>query len=163
MSLALIKIFNITFLLACFKYSLNIELICRTCQNKISENQNIFNMKSSRSLNTKYETIYHKENTLTHTFKNPSNYLFSLITFKDAQLICDKNFYKEYTFFPGYAWSSCACSKCGQHHGWLFRRIDNLCNNMQNDCDKIMGFFGLSVENLEMDRKEDKISQSVEL
>jgi hypothetical protein len=163
MSYSLIRLFNIIFLVGNLKYSLNADIKCRLCQNTISDNQNIFNMKSSRSLNSKFENIYQRENTLTHTFKNPSNYLFSLVTLKDAHLVCDKHFYKEFTFFPGYAWSSCACSKCGQHHGWLFKRIDNLCNNVQKDCDKLRIFVGLSTENIQIGLKEEKVFHSVEL
>ncbi len=54
-------------------------------------------------------------------FSNPQGIHFEIITFIDT-LRCTESGIPtlEDTWFPGYAWSFCQCSECGQHLGWYY-------------------------------------------
>jgi hypothetical protein len=128
-----------------------IEINCRKCHSRITDSSNIINNPSNQSINSFKKEIFRKSGVLTHTFKNPSNKFFELITTDSTTLTCEKTRYETYTFFPGYAWSICVCSICGKHHGWMFSRIDKYCGVDEIEkgtCGERDFFFGLSVENL---------------
>ena len=128
-----------------------LEINCRKCRSRITDSTNIINHRSNQSINSFKKEIFTKSDVLTHTFKNPSNKFFELNTSDSSTLTCENTRYETYTFFPGYAWSICVCSECGEHHGWMFSKIDMYCGAGEIDngtCGERDFFFGLSVENL---------------
>jgi hypothetical protein len=129
----------------------SLEINCRKCGSKITDSSNLINHRSNQSINSFKKEIFTKSGVLTHTFKNPSNKYFELITAESSTLTCDKRGYEAHTFFPGYDWSICVCPVCSEHHGWMFSRIDKYCGAGEIDkgtCGEREFFFGLSVENL---------------
>ena len=142
-------------------------IYCRHCNSKITDSEEIINQKSSKSRNSIYKEVFTKNNVLTHTFKNPSNIFFELITTKSGNLVCDNKGYEAHTFFPGYSWSTCICHSCGNHHGWLFTRLEKYCGEHSIDqdqdeatCRGKFNFLGLSIENLIIENsKVDELIQ----
>jgi len=138
----------------------NHELLCSQCKTKIGLVGDIINVKSSASLGNSEKKYFDKNNILSHTFKNPSNFYFELITLKNANLICDSVGHEEFTFFPGYAWSSCVCPQCRIHHGWYFNRINKYCEldeerlSIEYSCSNLVSFLGVSTENLQSNNYE---------
>ena len=148
----------------------NRVISCRHCKGKITDSEEIINQKSSMSRNSINKEIFTKNNVLTHTFKNPNNIFFELITTKNANLVCDNKGYEAHTFFPGYSWSSCICPSCGNHHGWLFTRLEKYCGEESFDqdqdqatCQGRFNFLGLSIENLILDNNNNKVDEIIQI
>ncbi len=140
----------------------SIQVNCRHCHSKITDTKNLIDVKSTQSINSFHKEAFAKQEVLTHTFRNPSNNFFELVTAASTSLSCYDEAYETHTFFPGYAWSVCVCPMCGQHHGWLFTRIDKYCGTGELDrgtCGVQKQFYGLSVENLidPEQKQEDKV------
>jgi hypothetical protein len=121
------------------------------CNAKIAENYNLQNIKSSVSINSNLKNKFYKKKVLTHTFRNPHNILFEVVTISEAKLICDSTIHEEHSFFLGYGWKICRCPICGNHHGWHFSPLKNHCQIEENDKEKCMNrkpFYGLVIGNL---------------
>ena len=132
------------------------EILCNQCHTKISENHFIKNIKSSASLTSKYKSKFYKKKVLSHTFRNPHNILFEVITVEEAALTCQNVIHDDTTFFPGFGWKICVCPVCGSHHGWHFSPTKKNCE-LEKDIETCMNknsFYGLVTSSLTSSHSE---------
>jgi hypothetical protein len=142
-----------------FRYTTSHELLCRHCKKPIADSNNIINIKTNVSLNSNYRNLFGRRNILAHTFKNPHNVFYEIVTTsKILNLACEKKPHKEHTFFPGFGWKACVCPHCMKHHGWEFSPMDSLCQVEEKEdydsCINKESFYGLVTENLEYNIQE---------
>lgn len=67
----------------------------------------------------KYEIS--KKGKFSHSFTNPSGYLFEIGCFSEAEggfALGDDT--REFTWFPGFSWQYSVCISCGTHLGWFY-------------------------------------------
>lgn len=145
-------ILHIFFIFLFIIFSINTkEILCNRCQSKITEGYSLINIRSTASISSNFKKKFYNNKVLTHTFKNPHNILFEVITVSDAQLLCENMPHEESTFFPGYGWKICVCPVCGNHHGWHFSPILKHCQAEEKDIETCMNkkpFYGLVTNNL---------------
>lgn len=79
---------------------------CRSCETLIAKRSNMLVMSSEGPLGA---------------YVNPHGYVHEIMTlFKANGLAVIGNPVKEYSWFPGYAWSIAECATCETQLGWLF-------------------------------------------
>ncbi|XP_055812003.1 uncharacterized protein LOC129881910 [Solanum dulcamara] len=79
---------------------------CRTCETLIAKRSNMLVMSSDGPLGA---------------YVNPHGFVHEIMTlFKANGLAVIGNPVKEYSWFPGYAWSIAECATCETQLGWLF-------------------------------------------
>ena len=151
------KTFTITLFMMFFLliHKFYCSIVCRMCKNNISHIESIMEVKSHVAISEKRKRIFNKNDVLSQVFINPHNVYFEVITTSQVtNLYCDESKYTSETFFLGYAWSSCVCLFCGEHHGWKFTPEKNHCSNIIEEEKKYvcMGrkvFYGLVTSHLE--------------
>ena len=75
-------------------------------------------------------------------FTNPAGVPFLIITFSEAHGCRDEgDSTLEDTWFPGHAWSYCACGKCGQHLGWCYSGASEFVGLIQNRIVRALNLF----------------------
>ncbi|XP_065173050.1 protein cereblon [Atheta coriaria] len=87
---------------------LNIErnLCCAHCDSLISHQKHVFAMSKDG---------------LQSNYVNPGGVVYETVTVKKIQnYSLDGNACKEFSWFPGYAWTIIKCHECGGHLGWMF-------------------------------------------
>ncbi|KAG6417104.1 hypothetical protein SASPL_119254 [Salvia splendens] len=82
------------------------KMRCKTCQTLIAKRSNMLVMSSDGPLGA---------------FANPNGYVHEVITLTRTDGIAVTGPpVKEYSWFPGYAWSVAECIMCGSQMGWYF-------------------------------------------
>jgi hypothetical protein len=82
------------------------KLVCHVCQSQITD-------ESER---------IHIQGKNTHLRTNPAGFTYYFECFEDAPGCAVLGLpTMEHTWFNGYRWQICACKKCGEHLGWLFK------------------------------------------
>ncbi len=82
------------------------KLVCKICRIPISDQKYLFSINNT--------TPY-------HTFYNPSQFRFDIMTLSYCQSVFDASSPSyEYTWFAGYAWIILCCASCHEHLGWRF-------------------------------------------
>ena len=80
-------------------------LYCARCQQKITHAREAITIQGRDSF----------------LFENPMGYSFRIRCFRQAMGWSGVGtMTKEYTWFPGYAWQTIACSQCDNHLGWRY-------------------------------------------
>ncbi|KAL8504057.1 hypothetical protein ACS0TY_022699 [Phlomoides rotata] len=88
-------------LLECFD-----KMRCRTCQTLVAKRSDMLVMSSDGPLGA---------------YANPQGFVHEVMTFTRTTEIAVKGHpVKEYSWFPGYAWSIAECITCGTQMGWYF-------------------------------------------
>ncbi|RWS01038.1 protein cereblon-like protein [Dinothrombium tinctorium] len=81
-------------------------LCCCNCKTKICHRENVFSM-----------SVHGPQD----TYVNSAGYVHETLTvYKAESLSLMGRSSTEQTWFPGYAWTICRCSECGNHMGWKF-------------------------------------------
>ncbi len=82
-------------------------IVCKNCSNRITTPERII------SVNREH----------THTFTNPEGFAYEISCFSIAEgcaVYGDPTL--EHTWFNGFSWSFCMCSRCLIHLGWHYER-----------------------------------------
>lgn len=113
-------------------------LCCLQCGQSVAHQQDVFSM-SAEGLQGTYCNVY--------------GYVYETITIHKATGLRLQNTQPstEYSWFPGYAWTVAACSRCRKHMGWFFTAT-------KPDM-KPRGFWGLCRRSLEAKLEEVEITQ----
>ncbi|KAI1724243.1 protein cereblon [Ditylenchus destructor] len=100
-------------------FAVQCDLICRSCGHTITTAEALKNVKSDLALDRYNMSVLGKQTTV-QVFKNPVPETFHVITVNGAELKFAGKSYTEDTWFPGFRWTACVCSKCSSHMGWYF-------------------------------------------
>jgi hypothetical protein len=83
----------------------NKKIICKYCKNHITNVDEAIIIEGSH----------------THTFSNPSGYVYTINCYRTAiGCLVHGESSSEYTWFSAYEWQMAVCNACQQHLGWLF-------------------------------------------
>ncbi|RWS28543.1 protein cereblon-like isoform X1 [Leptotrombidium deliense] len=81
-------------------------LCCCNCKTRICHRRSVFSM-----------SVHGPQD----TYVNPAGYVHETLTvYKAESLSLMGRSSTEQSWFPGYAWTICKCSECGNHMGWKF-------------------------------------------
>ncbi|XP_076813095.1 protein cereblon-like isoform X1 [Clavelina lepadiformis] len=82
------------------------KLTCSSCGSMIADRKEVFSMSTSGPM---------------AAYVNPGGAIHETLTlYKASGLSYRGRKSTEFSWFPGYAWTICECSSCGQHLGWKF-------------------------------------------
>ncbi|HOJ64462.1 MAG TPA: cereblon family protein [Spirochaetota bacterium] len=98
------------------------NILCKFCNNKITD--------TSKEISI--------NNSVNHTFVNPSGIMYNINCYSDAKgcfVTGEKT--EQFSWFDGFSWQFAMCNKCLNHLGWFYS---------SNKDEK--SFFGLISENL---------------
>ncbi|XP_051129638.1 uncharacterized protein LOC127250401 [Andrographis paniculata] len=85
------------------------KIKCKTCQNLIAKRSDMLVMSSDGPVGA---------------YANPHGFVHEVLTLMRTNGIAVTGHpVKEYSWFPGYAWSIAECITCGEHLGWYFSAI----------------------------------------
>lgn len=85
-------------------------IICRNCGNTITTSDSIVSVNGNHR----------------HTFINPAGMTFQIVCFSSADgCIVYGDPTLEHTWFEGFIWNYCICSRCHIHLGWFYRNDDD--------------------------------------
>lgn len=103
-----------------FKKEKKRYILCKFCNNKITDSSKII-------------TINNSDN---HTFINPAGILYNITCYLEAKgcmIIGEKT--EDFSWFKGFKWQIAICNVCFNHLGWFYTSDD-------------FSFFGLISDNL---------------
>jgi len=85
-------------------------LSCILCSKQITRTESVLQMSMEGTCTTRM---------------NPAGVLHQLLTVAEARNIhVETEPSEEFSYFPGFGWSIIKCSRCGNHLGWQFTRVD---------------------------------------
>lgn len=121
-------------------------ILCRRCGSDIASADAVINLKSPAASTVKNLTLFGLNNVLLQKLVNPLHVEFSVVTSKVALCTSVGKWTGEHSWYPGYAWKVCACSRCHHHLGWVFEPLQSA------DPDRIYashkGFYALIFDNI---------------
>lgn len=121
-------------------------ILCRRCGADIASADAVVNLKSPAASTYTNLTLFGLKNVLLQKLVNPLNVEFSVVTSKLAQCTSAGRWSEEHSWYPGYTWKVCVCSRCGHHLGWLFEPLSTAGPDRLYASSK--GFYALIFENI---------------
>ncbi|KAI5694109.1 hypothetical protein M8J76_015919 [Diaphorina citri] len=99
-------------------------ILCKSCGAEVSSALKIIDIKSPFSENYHTESLFGVDVPV-QELTNPYGIKFSVVIVRSTLCVAEFGpWYSADSWFPGYAWKLCRCSKCNSHVGWVFEPID---------------------------------------
>uniref|UniRef100_A0A6B2E9I9 Putative conserved secreted protein n=1 Tax=Phlebotomus kandelakii TaxID=1109342 RepID=A0A6B2E9I9_9DIPT len=110
-------------------------LICRACGSDVGLSNFLLFKISPQAKYISNETLFDDQPTLVQELENPFGIRYRIVLLRHANCahidsvqindISETVEWSNYfSWFPGYSWKLCLCSKCGTHLGWMFEPIE---------------------------------------
>ncbi|CAD7092136.1 unnamed protein product [Hermetia illucens] len=120
-------------------------LVCRTCGADAALSNFVISQLSPKALVAANETLFGKE-VLVQILENPLGLRYEVVTSRRATCKRIGVWTKSHTWFPGYAWKLCLCSRCSAHLGWMFEPIATATDDQFFPTEK--GFYVIVLSNI---------------
>uniref|UniRef100_A0A1L8DP13 Putative conserved secreted protein n=2 Tax=Nyssomyia neivai TaxID=330878 RepID=A0A1L8DP13_9DIPT len=95
-------------------------LICRACGSDVAVTNFLLHKLSPQARYAANETLFEDQKALVQELENPFGIRYRIILLKHATCANVDSWSTDFSWFPGYAWKLCLCTKCGTHLGWMF-------------------------------------------
>nr|ATU82863.1 secreted Cereblon-like protein [Pristhesancus plagipennis] len=150
-----IKIFILNVLVSCISLTYGAEkssfrtdyLLCRHCGFNIASASSLINFKSPAADSVHNNTLFGLEHVEVQSIRNPIGLKFNVITAKGGTCVASsKKWQVENSWYPGYAWKACTCSRCSRHIGWVFEPL--ISADSERIYASVQGLYAFIVENV---------------
>ncbi|KAK9512822.1 hypothetical protein O3M35_001155 [Rhynocoris fuscipes] len=122
-------------------------LLCRNCGFNIAPASTLVNFKSPAAESVDNTTQFGLDNVEVQSLRNPLGIKFNIVTAKGGTCVAaSKKWQIENSWFPGYAWKACTCSRCSKHIGWVFEPLASA--NSERIYASAEGLYAFIVENV---------------
>ncbi|XP_059620840.1 protein cereblon-like isoform X2 [Phlebotomus argentipes] len=99
-------------------------LICRACGSDVALSNFLLYKVSPHAKYVANETLFEDQPTLVQELENPIGIRYRIVLLRHANCAQIDSWNNYYSWFPGYSWKLCLCSKCGTLLGWMYEPID---------------------------------------
>uniref|UniRef100_C6FFU8 17 kDa salivary protein n=1 Tax=Phlebotomus arabicus TaxID=578135 RepID=C6FFU8_9DIPT len=99
-------------------------LICRACGGDVGLSNFLLYKISPQAKYIANETLFEDQPTLVQELENPFGIRYRIVLLRHANCAHIDSWSNYFSWFPGYSWKLCMCSKCGTHLGWMYEPIE---------------------------------------
>ncbi|CRK90081.1 CLUMA_CG003799, isoform A [Clunio marinus] len=121
-------------------------LLCKSC----GEDSTVLNLIDNTRLsnhNLGFANItFGEKEVVVQDLTNPRGITFRILISKKAKCAQTSTWYKDSTWFEGYAWKICQCPSCRAHIGWMFEPFESAAKNPIYPSDK--GFYAIILDSV---------------
>lgn len=96
-------------------------MLCRACGHEVANGSDIRFVASRLALSSRNNTLLGGRRVTVQLFENPHEQQFEVITFRKADVTLHWPADKDFSWFPGFAWTVASCPRCKAHLGWGFQ------------------------------------------
>lgn len=131
-------------------------LLCRMCGIDVGYSKRFVNLFSPHATTVQLNQSWLGINNIdVQVLQSPIGIKFRIVTLKQADCVSVDEWQKEYTWFPGYVWKHCVCSRNGHHLGWMFEPISTAKPKQTTLSPE--GFYAIILDNILSERFSDSL------
>jgi len=121
-------------------------LLCRHCGFNVAPATSVVNVKSPAAEGVFNETLFGRKDVIVQLLKNPLGLGFNVVTAVGGTCIGNKNWKTDHSWYPGYAWKVCSCSRCAKPVGWVFEPLSSA--HDERLYASLKGFYTYALDNI---------------
>uniref|UniRef100_A0A1B6EXK8 CULT domain-containing protein n=1 Tax=Cuerna arida TaxID=1464854 RepID=A0A1B6EXK8_9HEMI len=131
-------------------------ILCRQCGTDVASADSLANLHSPAAVSKTNESLFGLDEVYVQSLINPLHIKFNVVTVLESTCVTSARFWvSDHSWFPGYAWKPCTCSRCRQQLGWAFEPLvsaDSLKIRASNK-----GFYTLILDNIISELVSDQL------
>uniref|UniRef100_A0A1B6L7Y3 CULT domain-containing protein n=1 Tax=Graphocephala atropunctata TaxID=36148 RepID=A0A1B6L7Y3_9HEMI len=131
-------------------------ILCRQCGTDVASAESLANLRSPAAVTRRNDSLFGLDEVFVQTLINPLHIKFNVVTVLESTCVTSAKFWvSDHSWFPGYAWKPCTCSRCRQQLGWAFEPLELADTQKVRASNK--GFYTLILDNIISEFFSDKL------